>query len=160
VEIRGIAEPEGWDDPLTGLEGPAFWRRVLIAEIARAAKYEHPLTVVIAELEGLEDLGAAWGDGLGQHALREAAQCLRRASRASDYCARIGPTRFGVVLTETDEISAINFVERVREAIPRSMPRGGEGLRFSFGWASPKTRESANAMVGRAERRLVKELLA
>ena len=28
-------------------------------------------------------------------------------------------TGFGVILTETDEIAAINYVERVREAGPR-----------------------------------------
>ena len=67
--------------------------------------------------------------------------------------------RFGVILTETDEIAAINYVERVREAGPRSMPRGGENLRFSFGWASPKPGEPADAVVRRADSRLVAELL-
>ena len=64
-----------------------------------------------------------------------------------------------MILTETDEIAAINYVERVREAGPRSMPRGGENLRFSFGWASPKPGEPADAVVRRADSRLVAELL-
>jgi GGDEF domain-containing protein len=72
---------------------------------------------------------------------------------------RIGVTRFGVVLTETNENAAINFVERVREAVPRSIPRHGDGLRFSFGWASPERREPANALVRGAERRLAAELM-
>lgn len=154
-----IPEPLGWDDPLTGLEGPDFWQRVLVAEIARAGKYGRPLAVVVAELEGILELDEAWGHALSRHGMREAAQCLRRASRTSDYCARIAITRFGVVLTETDEVAAINFVERVREAVPRAMPSGGEGLRFSFGWASPRAGESAAALVTRAERRLIGELL-
>ena len=84
---------------------------------------------------------------VARHALREAAQCIRRASRTSDYCMRIGMSRFGVVLTETDEIEAINFVERVRESGPRAMPKGTYGLQFNFGWASPKQGESADAVV-------------
>ena len=68
--------------------------------------------------------------------------------------------RFGVVLTETYEISAINYVERVREAGPRSMPRGSDSLRFAFGWASPKQGESADAVVKRAEQRLMAEIVA
>jgi GGDEF domain-containing protein len=83
---------------------------------------------------------------------------VRRSSRTSDLCTRIGPSRFGVTLTETDEIAAINFVERVREAGPRSMPKGADGLQFSFGWASPKQGESADAVVRRAESRLALEL--
>jgi diguanylate cyclase (GGDEF)-like protein len=158
VETTGIPEPDGWEDPLTGLEGPDFWQRMLVAEVARSARYHRALTVVIVELGGLATVGETWGMDVARHAVREAAQCLRRTSRTSDYCIRLGPSRFGVVLTETDEISAINFVERVRDAGPRAMPRGFEGLSFSFGWASPRQGESADAVVRRAELRLAAEM--
>ncbi len=160
MDRTGIPEPVGWEDPLTGLEGPDFWQRILVAEVARCARYRRQLTVVIVELEGVPALADTWGSDVARHAVREAAQCLRRTSRTSDYCTRIGESRFGIVLTETDEIAAINFVERVREAGPRSMPRGGENLRFSFGWASPKQGESADAVVKRADHRLAAEIVA
>jgi diguanylate cyclase (GGDEF)-like protein len=160
VDATGIPEPAGWEDPLTGLEGPDFWRRILVSEVARSARYRRTMTVVIVELEGVAGLGETWGMDVARHAVREAAQCIRRTSRTSDHCTRIGESRFGVVLTETDEIAAINFVERVREAGPRSFPRGADGLRFSFGWASPKQGESADAVVKRADQRLAAEILA
>jgi diguanylate cyclase (GGDEF)-like protein len=159
VDVNRVPQPDGWDDPATGLDGPDLWRRVLVAEVARADKYSTELTIVIVELEGLQEVWDAWGEGLGRHVLREAAQCLRRASRASDYCMRIGPARLGVILTETDEIAAINFVERVRVDAPRSLPPGSEGVRLSFGWASPKANEAPDSLVRRAERRLVGELM-
>lgn len=159
MDINPVPQPAGWEDALTGLGGPDLWRRVLIAEVARSTKYERPLTVVVVEVEGIADLWDAWGEDLARHALREAAQCLRRASRASDYCTRIGPGRFGVVLAETGELAAIAYVERVRAALPRAMPRGSHGVRFSFGWASPRAREAPDALVRRAERRLIGELL-
>jgi diguanylate cyclase (GGDEF)-like protein len=158
VDTTGIPEPAGWEDPLTGLQGPDFWQRSLIAEVARSARYRRSLTVVVVEVNGIEPLGELWGWDVARSAIREAAQCLRRASRTSDLCSRIGPTRFGVTLTETDEIAAINFVERVREAGPRAMPKGADGLQFSFGWASPRQGESAAARVRRAESRLAVEL--
>jgi diguanylate cyclase (GGDEF)-like protein len=153
--VGRLPTPSGWDDPVTGLEGPDFWQRLLVSETARAYRYKRALTVVIVELAGLDELEQAWGVDVTRHAVREAAQCLRRTSRTSDYCVRIGMSTFGVILTETDEISAINFVERVREAGPRSMPRGGEQLRFTFGWASPMSGESADALVRRATDRLL-----
>jgi diguanylate cyclase (GGDEF)-like protein len=159
VDTKEIPEPYGWEDSLTGLEGPDFWQRVLVSEVARAVRYRRSLTVVVAEVEGVEKMSEMWGYDVGRHAVREAAQCLRRASRSSDYCTRIGLARFGIVLTETDEIAAINYVERVREAGPRTMPRAGDGLRFNFGWASPKAGESADALVRRAEKRLGAEAL-
>jgi diguanylate cyclase (GGDEF)-like protein len=159
VDTDGIPEPEGWEDPLTGLDGPDFWQRVLVAEVARAARYKHNLTVVTIELHGLDVITAAWGAGVARHTLREAAQGVLRTSRTSDYCARIGPSRIGVVLTETDEIAAINFVERVREHAPKKLPKGAESVELAFGWASPKPGESAEALVRRAETRLMVELL-
>ncbi len=159
VHVGSIPEPTGWDDQLTGLEGPDFWQRILVAEMARAARYKRQVTVVVIELAGVSALMDMWGEDVVRHAIREAAQCLRRTSRTSDYCVRLGGAKFGVVLTETDEIAAINFVERVRDAGPRSMPRGADTLRFTFGWASPKAGEAAADVVTRAERRLQVDVL-
>ena len=154
-----IPEPYGWDDELTGLDGPDLWQRILVAETARADKYQRPFTVVVAELEGVLDISESLGSDVARHTMRVIAQCLRRETRASDYCTRIALTRFGVALTETDEIEAVNFVERVRESVPGSLPGGTEALRLSFGWASPRAGESAGSLVTRAERRLIGELL-
>jgi len=153
-----IPVPTGWDDPLTGLEGPVFWQRVLISETARTTKYGRALTVCVVQVEGIDAVVEANGETAGRRVLRHVAQVLRRAARASDYCARIDVCRFGVVLTETDEIAAINFVERVREAAPRSVPEVRGIIRFSFGWASAKEREAPDSLVRRAERRLIAEL--
>ena len=158
MDATELPGPVGWEDPLTGLEGPDFWQRILVSEVARAHRYTRPLTVVVVELLELEKLHATWGAEVVRQAVREAAQCLKRTSRTSDYCCRLGSTRFGVVLTETDEIAAINFVERVREAAPKAMPKGFDGLTFSFGWASPKPGESADRVVRRADARLMVEL--
>ena len=113
--------------------------------------------MVVAEVEGVETMAETWGWNVGRHAIREAAQCLRRTSRTSDYCTRIGLARFGVILTETDEIAAINFVERVREAGPAHDASRRRRPRFNFGWASPRSGESADALVRRAEKRLLAE---
>ena len=135
-----IPMPSGWDDPLTGLEGPVFWQRVLIAENARATKYGRPVTVCVVEVEGIDAVVETDGVDAGRRVLRHTAQLLRREARASDYCARIDACRFGIVLTETDEITAINFVERVREAAPRGLPEVRGTVRFSFGCASARQR--------------------
>jgi diguanylate cyclase (GGDEF)-like protein len=158
VDDDPVTMPAGWDDPLTGLEGPAFWQRVLIGEVARATKYERDLTVCVVEVEGIDTVIGAYGEAVARRVLRQAAELLRREARASDYCTRIDVCRFGVVLTETDEIAAINFVERVREAAPRTLPEVRGIVRLSFGWASPKKREAPDSVVRRAERRLIAEL--
>jgi GGDEF domain-containing protein len=76
--------------------------------------------------------------------------------RSSDHIARIDRTRFAVLLTETGEIAAINFVERVRAACER---QPGE-LRIAIGWASPTGKADLHDAMTLAEQRLVAEVEA
>jgi diguanylate cyclase (GGDEF)-like protein len=159
VESMEIPAPKGWDDAFTGVGGPELWRRSLVGEVARSARYGRALTVVVVEVHGADQLAASFGIDAARRVLRSTAQSVQRASRGSDALMRIGPTRFGVILVETDEIAAINFVERVRDDAPRRLPAGADGLRFGFGWASPEPAEAPGAVVRRAETRLMVELL-
>ncbi len=164
MNVPGIPEPGGWKDPLTGLEGPDAWRHTLVAEVARAARYGRELTIVVLDVAGIselvEELGGELGEDVARHAVREAGEGLLSQSRTSDRCFRTGLTRFGVVLPETDEVAAINYVERVRELVPRQMSTEGTGVRLAFGWASPTAGESADMLIRRASHRLVREQLA
>jgi hypothetical protein len=95
-----------------------------------------------------------WRRLVAGRSLRETAQAVRRMARTSDYCTRIGAARFGILLTETGEIEAINFVERVRERCSRSLTPGGTPVRLAFGWASPGRGETPDEVVRRAEARI------
>ncbi len=159
MKTRGIPEPVGWNDALTGVEGPDAWQRALVAEVARSARYGRSLTIVVLEVEGVMELGEELGADTGRHVLREAAQALHRESRTSDLVFRIGVTRLGVVLAETDEVEAVNYVERVRGSVLPRLPMLDGALRLSFGWASPVAGESADAVVRRADHRMITELL-
>ncbi len=155
----GLPDPSGWTDALTGLEGPEFWHKTVIAEMGRATRYRRPMTVVLLDVDGMDDIVRVWGEEVAQHTLRETAQCLRRMARTSDHLTRIGRSRFGILLTETDEIASINFVERVRVAGPMSVPRTADMVRYVFGWASPRAGDAPEAVVRRAEERMAADRL-
>ena len=82
------------------------------------------------------------------------ARTLATEIRSSDHIARIDRTRFAVLLTETEEIAAINFVERVRAAFEQ---QPGE-LRVAIGWASPTGTSDLHDALATAEARLVAEI--
>jgi diguanylate cyclase (GGDEF)-like protein len=149
--VAGIPDPVGRSDGFTGLDGPDSWHHLVIAELSRSGRYGRPLTVVLLDVDGILNILRVWGAEIARHTLRETAQCLRRMARTSDHVMRIGPTRFGILLTETDEIAAINFVERVREAGPLAVPRTADLVRFTFGWASPHQGDTPEAVVRRVE---------
>jgi diguanylate cyclase (GGDEF)-like protein len=150
----GLPEPSGWTDALTGLEGPEFWRKLVITEVARASRYRRPITVIILDVDGMDSVVRVWGGEVAHHTLRETAQCLRRMARTSDHLARIGASRFGILLSETDEVASINFIERIRVAGPQSVSRTADLVHFVFGWASPKQGDTPEALVRRAEDRM------
>ena len=114
--------------------------------------------MVVVELGSSSRSAQTWGAEVARHAVREAAQCLRGRPATSDYCTRLGPSRFGVVLTETDEIAAINFVERVREAGPKSMPKGFDGSSSASAGRAPGRASRPTPLVRRRDARLASEL--
>jgi diguanylate cyclase (GGDEF)-like protein len=133
----GIGRPEGWIDDLTGADGPLLWDRTIERELARVKRYRRPATVAFMELGGLDRLARRWGLDVAEDALRGCARILRSEIRTSDCLARIDAARFGILLTETAEIAAINFIERARVACEHEVRASREEVTIGFGWASP-----------------------
>ena len=144
-------------DPLTGLLTLNEWNRLVADEDARVSRYRHTATVVIIELDGIERLVASLGRGAGDRILPALADALSRNARAADHLARIGPARFGVLLPETGEVEAINFVERVRQACDLWLESGAIALHLSMGWASPGPESSLADSIDRARERMFAE---
>jgi diguanylate cyclase (GGDEF)-like protein len=149
--------PSGWSDALTGTDGPRYWDRLITSEVARVGRYERPATVVLIEVVGLDDYARAWGPDVAVRLFIQVARTLSVESRSSDHIARIDRTRFGILLTETDEIAAINFVERVRASCESEL-RSPELVRIGIGWAGPSGSHDLRAAIDVAETRLAEEL--
>jgi diguanylate cyclase (GGDEF)-like protein len=158
-DIPGIDPPSGWTDALCTTDGPIFWARLMTSEAARIRRYRRSATVVLFELAGLERLGRMWGFDVAIHSLVQAAAILTSQIRSSDQAARITTARFGIYLPETNEIDAINFVERTRAAVIADLGPSGELVTPAFGWASPTDGE-LEAAVLIAEERLAREIAA
>jgi diguanylate cyclase (GGDEF)-like protein len=154
----GIAAPDGWTDIPTGTGGPRLWDRLIFSEGARVRRYHRPVTVALVEVVGLDRLAAQWGWDVAERALAACARRLAREVRSSDHVARIDGARFGVLLTETTEIAAINFIERARVSCETELSIYGEIVRVGFGWASPERRGDLVEALDVALRRLVADL--
>jgi diguanylate cyclase (GGDEF)-like protein len=149
--------PSGWSDPLTGTDGPKLWDRFISSEVARVGRYRRPATVVLIEVAGLEEYARTWGLEVAERLFIQLARTMSVESRSSDHVARIDRTRFGILLTETDEIAAINFVERVRASC-ESQIHAPDLVRIGIGWAGPHGTNDLRAAMDIAERRLAEDL--
>jgi diguanylate cyclase (GGDEF)-like protein len=144
-------------DPLTGLLTLNEWNRIVADEDARVLRYRHTATVVVIELDGLDRLVTTLGRDAGDRVLPALADALSRNARAADHLARIGTSRFGILLPETGEVEAINYVERVREACDLWLESGAIALHLSIGWASPGPEASMADAVALAHERMYGE---
>ena len=151
------APPTGWSDTITGTDGPRFWDRMISTEGARSRRYGRPITVAFAEFIGLDRLSRQWGPDVGERALVLAARTLGKEIRSSDHIARLEEVRFGILLTETSEIAAINFIERARASCERELATA-EVVQVAFGWASPAPKGELTEAVTIALDRLAAEV--
>jgi diguanylate cyclase (GGDEF)-like protein len=150
--------PTAWTDQMTGTDGPHYWDRLISAERARVRRYHRPVTVVFAEIAGLDRLSRQWGADVAERALVTGARRLAKEIRTSDAICRLETGRFGILLTETDEIAAINFVERARTSCEGVLRSASDVLRIGFGWASPPSNGDLGDAIDVALRRLVSDL--
>ena len=140
IEASGASEdaendPNSGIDALTGLMGPRAFSRLVATEDVRIQRYHRPATVVIFELGGLDRLIDRLGSDAADRVVPALADTMRRLARNVDHVARLAPGRFGVLLPETDEVAAINYVERVRRACELWLESGAIALSLAVGWA-------------------------
>lgn len=141
-----------YTDALTGLLLPVPFARLVADEDQRIQRYRRPATIVMVEVEGLDRLVDRLGETAIDRLVPAVADSLRRNARTADHVARLGTGRFAVLLPETDEVQAINYVERVRTACDLWLASGAVSLRLAIGWASATESSLAEAQVVAASR--------
>lgn len=114
-------------DPLTGL----FNRRALMErlqdECHRSNRYDHPLTVVLFDLDRFKRVNDSYGHLTGDAVLKSFAQMLVTALRTTDFVGRYGGEEFLVLLPETHALAARDLAERIRVACEETPVYGPHG---------------------------------
>jgi GGDEF domain-containing protein len=143
-------------DPVTGLGTAVAWELWIADEDPRERRYRRPTTIVLAELDGLDAVVAVHGAGLAERAATMIGTAVRANVRSSDRAAVLGAGLYAVLLTETDEIRAVNFVERVRATCEEWLAANAPGVTIAIGWASPEG-DGLAAARARAQQRLLRD---
>jgi diguanylate cyclase (GGDEF)-like protein/PAS domain S-box-containing protein len=141
IEERKKAEREvlylSYHDQLTGLYNRRFYEEEL-----RRMNFQRnlPVTMVIADVNGLKMTNDAFGHLAGDELLKKFTAALNGELRAEDVAARIGGDEFVLLLPKTDADGAEHLVKRIRERI-RNATCDHAILSVSFGWATKQTVE-------------------
>ena len=100
-------------DPLTGLYNYRFTQDVLRKRLSEARRRKRPLSLVMVDIDGLQDFNERHGREFGDVVLRQFGSILLASVRISDVVARYGGDEFVVLLPETQLSDAVMLAERM-----------------------------------------------
>jgi diguanylate cyclase (GGDEF)-like protein/putative nucleotidyltransferase with HDIG domain len=144
-------------DPKTGLYNARYFATTLAAELARAARFERPMSLIMADLDLLRDINNSYGHLAGDAVLKGIAEIFRQELRHYDVPARFGGEEFSILLPETPPEKAMEIAERIRRAVAErefEVETAAEPIRatVSLGVAGfPKDGADANELIHQAD---------
>jgi len=123
-------------DEVTGLYNRRFYSIRLEEEVSRYRRFNHPVSVVLVDLDGFKEINDDLGHGAGDDTLRDMADILLRYSRGINVICRYGGDEFAVLLVETSKAGARLYANRIRQVLSTHHFAHGRRLTASFGIAS------------------------
>ena len=146
-------------DPLTSLFNRRYLDETLPREISRSLREEHPLAVVMIDLDHFKRFNDQWGHEAGDIVLLGVAEALLDGLRASDIACRYGGEELLVVMPGADADEAVRRISAIavqaRTVGARAMGREIDAITFSAGVATvPEHGDSADLLIRAADRAL------
>ncbi|HWQ44002.1 MAG TPA: HD domain-containing phosphohydrolase [Desulfosporosinus sp.] len=121
-------------DQLTGLYNRRFFEEELKRlDVAR----NFPLTLVMADVNGLKLINDSFGHAVGDELLINVAKVLRKGCRGDDIIARLGGDEFVILLPNTDSPETEQILERIY-ALTAQEKVGSIELSISFGYETKR----------------------
>jgi diguanylate cyclase (GGDEF)-like protein/putative nucleotidyltransferase with HDIG domain len=144
-------------DPKTNLFNARHFAATLREELARAARFERPMSIIMADLDLLRDINNSYGHLAGDAVLKGISEIFRKQLRHYDVPARFGGEEFAILLPETPTDQALEIAERVRRAVAEALfevETSSEPIRatISMGVAGfPQDGTDANELIHQAD---------
>jgi diguanylate cyclase (GGDEF)-like protein len=121
-------------DALTLLGNRRLFNDKLPAEFAVAGQENHPLSLLVLDIDKFKHYNDLHGHAQGDEAVKVVANALRKHARKPSVACRYGGDEFCVILPGTSEASAAVVAERLRAAVQSSLA-GERTVTVSIGYA-------------------------
>lgn len=104
-------------DHLTGLANRGHFMQQSAVELARAIRYDTPLSILMLDIDFFKKINDTYGHQIGDIVLKELCEVCRYTIREIDIAGRLGGEEFAIILPTTDAKEAIVIAERLRKNI-------------------------------------------
>ncbi|MBC3796292.1 HD domain-containing protein [Acetobacterium tundrae] len=137
-----------YHDYLTGLFNRRFYEEVL----SKLDKEENlPLTLVMADVNGLKIINDSFGHAVGDELLKKASKVIKNGCRKSDVVARLGGDEFVIILPKTGQNTAAGIIKEI-EAFAAKEKVKGLKLSIAFGnYTKERKEENIQKVLKNAE---------
>ena len=104
-------------DGLTGLHNHRSFQETLKHEVERARRYNHPLSLILIDIDHFKQYNDTFGHPEGDALLKEFGQLLLSHMRSSDFVARYGGEEFVILLPEMAKGEGHLAADKIRRCI-------------------------------------------
>jgi two-component system, cell cycle response regulator len=145
-------------DSLTGVLNRRAFLAKMQQELDRAIREDHPLSLVIADLDHFKKVNDGYGHQTGDLVLQQFARQLLSDSRQYDFLGRYGGEEFALCFPGVDQASVALVAERMRKSVEDMRVITGDAshaiqITASFGAATlqRQQKETLYALFARAD---------
>ncbi len=130
-------------DGLSGLWNRSYFDQRLNAEFAESVRYNKPLTLILADIDGFKATNDQFGHLFGDIVIERFANILS-SGRVSDIACRYGGEEFAIILPQTTLSEALEVTERYRAQFAAvTWPQhSGLSITASFGVCDTESSEA------------------
>ena len=104
-------------DSLTGLYNRRHFFELADNELQRARRYRRFLSAIMLDIDHFKQVNDTHGHAVGDHVLKEVADCCSQAMRKEDVLGRYGGDEFAIMLPESNLVATCQVAERLRQRI-------------------------------------------
>ncbi len=108
-------------DSLSGAFNRRHFSQCAQSEIDRASRYNHPLAMLLLDIDHFKNINDTYGHHAGDVAIRAVADACRVTLRQTDFLGRMGGEEFAILLPETDLEAAGQLAERLRASLEQML---------------------------------------
>ncbi len=153
---RELLRTQARTDPLTGLLNRRAYYERLAEELARAARTDSPLSVILLDIDRFKPINDTYGHAEGDRVLRAIGEQLQMTVRIDETVSRFGGEEFALIVAGVQPEQALEAAERARAAIA-SIDVHGNALSASAGIAAwPAHGANADELLEAADQALYK----